>query len=189
MSEALTLQRRASKSRTRQAGVMTLLCMVVLATACTPTKSERGSAPIEGYNHTSAAINWFTVNGNGGSNFGPHMGGGSQTCCISLPRQWHPGLTVLVEWEEDPKPHDYGSWPERRFSDEWNSRVKRHRSSYTRHSAVVEVAPYEELGVLDVHFLPCDRLAVAAVAQLPGQPGYPFNYPYKMEVPAVCPKP
>jgi hypothetical protein len=67
--------------------------------------------------------------------------------------------------------------------------MRGHRSKYTRHSATVEVAPYEKLGVLDVHFLPCDQIAVSAVAQLPGQPGYPFNYPSKMEVPAVCPTP
>jgi hypothetical protein len=51
----------------------------------------------------------------------------------------------------------------------------------------VEVAPYAELGVIDVHFLPCNQIAVSAVAELPGKPGYPFTYPRKMEEPSVCP--
>lgn len=169
--------------------VISLLCIFALLTGCTPKKSERGSAPIEGYNHTSAAINWFSVNRNGGPNIGPYGGGGKQNCCVSLPRQWHPGLTVLVEWEKDPNVGASRNWPESFFSDAWRERMKEHRSKYTRHSATVEVAPYEKLGVLDVHFLPCDQIAVSAVAQLPGKPGYPFNYPGKMEVPAVCPKP
>ncbi|AGI23088.1 hypothetical protein H681_06040 [Pseudomonas sp. ATCC 13867] len=42
---------------------------------CTATPPESLPTPIEGYNHTSAAINWFKVNGAGGSNFGPHLGG------------------------------------------------------------------------------------------------------------------
>ncbi|MDG3790399.1 DUF3304 domain-containing protein [Pseudomonas aeruginosa] len=33
------------------------------------------SIPIGGYNHTSAAINKFSVNGAGGPNIGPFQGG------------------------------------------------------------------------------------------------------------------
>ncbi|MEB0043626.1 DUF3304 domain-containing protein [Pseudomonas sp. MH10] len=157
--------------------------------ACNQSIPDRLGAPIEGYSHTSAAINYFMVNGNGGPNIGPFGGGGSQTCCVILPRKWHPGLTVVVEWEKDPMPHAYGDWPERRFSDAWSKRMDEHETKYTRHRAVVEVAPYEELGVIDVHFLPCDQVAVSAVAATPGQVGYPFNYPSKMEVPSVCPAP
>ncbi|RFQ09360.1 DUF3304 domain-containing protein, partial [Pseudomonas sp. ATCC 13867] len=40
------------------------------------TPPENLPTPIEGYNHTSAAINRFTVNGGGGPNIGPHQGGG-----------------------------------------------------------------------------------------------------------------
>ncbi|RFQ07945.1 DUF3304 domain-containing protein, partial [Pseudomonas sp. ATCC 13867] len=32
------------------------------------------------------------------------MGGGSQTCCVSLPTKWRPGLKVVIEWEKDPSP-------------------------------------------------------------------------------------
>ena len=155
---------------------------------CTPPKPVRLGTPIEGYSHTSAAINWFSVNGGGGPNISPYSGGGKQNCCASLPVKWHPGLTVVVEWEKDPDPHAYGRWPERMFSDEWRKRMDEHETHYTRHRAVVPVAPYERLGAIDVHFLPCNQVAVSAVAMLPGQPGYPFNFPQKMQEPATCPE-
>ncbi|MEB0094441.1 DUF3304 domain-containing protein [Pseudomonas sp. CCI1.2] len=161
--------------------------ITVALQACSKAPPDRLGAPIEGYNHTSAAINHFDVNGNGGPNIGPFGGGGSQMCCVSMPRKWHPGLTVVVEWEKDPNVGASQYWTESFSSNAWRVRMKEHRSKYTRQRAVVEVAPYEELGVIDVHFLPCDQIAVAAVAQLPGKPGYPFPYPRKMEVPPVCP--
>ena len=75
------------------------------------------------------------------------------------------------------------------YSDVWRKAARGHRSRYTRHRVVVEMAPYTELGGIDGHFLPCDQVAVSAVAATPGQVGYPFNYPSKMEVPSVCPAP
>ena len=157
--------------------------------ACSQSLPDRLGAPIEGYSHTSAAINYFMVNGNGGPNIGPYGGGGKQNCCVSMPRQWHPGLTVVVEWEKDPNTGDSVNWPKPRYSDAWRKAAREHQSKYTRHRAVVEVAPYEELGVIDVHFLPCNQVAVSAVAVTPGNAGYPFNYPSRMEEPAVCPAP
>ncbi|WP_265392655.1 DUF3304 domain-containing protein [Pseudomonas aeruginosa] len=44
------------------------------------------STPIGGYNHTSAAINRFSVNGAGGLNLGPFQGGAGQVCCGVVPR-------------------------------------------------------------------------------------------------------
>jgi hypothetical protein len=164
-----------------------LACLALQA--CSKSLPDRLGIPIEGYNHTSAAINYFMVNGGGGPNIGPYGGGGSQNCCVSLPRKWHPGLTVVVEWEKDPNTGDSVNWPKPRYSDAWRKAAREHQSKYTRHRAVVEVAPYEELGVIDVHFLPCNQVAVSAVAVTPGQAGYPFNYPSKMEEPAQCPAP
>ena len=162
-----------------------LACLALQA--CSKSLPDRLGAPIEGYSHTSAAINYFMVNGNGGPNISPYGGGGKQNCCVSMPRQWHPGLTVVVEWEKDPNTGDSVNWPKPRYSDAWRKAAREHQSKYTRHRAVVEVAPYEELGVIDVHFLPCNQVAVSAVAVTPGQAGYPFNYPSRMEEPSVCP--
>uniref|UniRef100_UPI000ADF5C9F DUF3304 domain-containing protein n=1 Tax=Pseudomonas lundensis TaxID=86185 RepID=UPI000ADF5C9F len=111
---------------------------------CTPPKPVRLGAPIEGYSHTSAAINWFSVNGGGGPNISPYSGGGKQNCCASLPVKWHPGLTVVVEWEKDPDPHAYGRWPPL-GTDGYRAAYKLHAAKYTRHRAVVPVARYEEL--------------------------------------------
>ena len=154
---------------------------------CTPPKPVRLGAPIEGYSHTSAAINRFSVNGAGGPNISPYSGGGKQNCCASLPVKWHPGLTVVVEWEKDPDPHASANWPPL-GTDGYRAAYKLHAAKYTHHRAVVPVAPYERVGAIDVHFLPCNQVAVSAVAMLPGQPGYPFNFPQKMQEPATCPE-
>ena len=171
----------------RRLGLSVALLVLALP-GCSKEIPKVLGAPIEGVNHTSAAINHFQVNGNGGSNLGPY-GGGGQTCCVPLPTQWRPGLTVVVEWEKDPNAGASRYWPERSFTDVWRVRMREHESKYTRHRAIAEVAPYERLGVVNVHFLPCDRVLVAAVGVMPGRPGYPYNYPRKMEVPKTCPAP
>jgi len=163
-----------------------LLCALTLLTltACSSTP-ERLGAPIEGYSHTSAAINSFSVNGAGGSNIGPHSGGG-QTCCALLPVKWQPGLKVVVEWEKDPNSTASRNWPS--LSD-WEARRKaiaEHRAKYTRHRAVVEVAPYDGLGVVTVHFLPCNQVKVAAGTTRPRMPSHPYHYPLNMEEPSQC---
>ena len=94
---------------------VTLACLALQA--CSKPAPTRLGAPIEGYNHTSAAINYFTVNGNGGPNIGPYGGGGSQTCCVGMPVKWRPGLTAVVEWEKDPNVGASRYWPEPRYSD------------------------------------------------------------------------
>ncbi|MEB0094442.1 DUF3304 domain-containing protein [Pseudomonas sp. CCI4.2] len=155
--------------------------------ACSKAPPDRLGIPIEGYNHTSAAINHFDVNGNGGPNIGPFGGGGSQMCCVSMPRKWYPGLTVVVEWEKDPNVGASQYWTESFSSNAWRVRMKEHRSKYTRHRAVVEVAPYERLGAITLHFLPCDQVKVSADQTYPGIANHPYDYPRKMEEPSVCP--
>jgi len=96
---------------------------------------------------------------------------------------------VVVEWEKDPNTGDSVNWPKPRYSDAWRKAAREHQSKYTRHRAVVEVAPYEKLGLVNVHFLPCDQVKVAASPSYHGRPNHPYNYPLKMEVPAKCPLP
>ena len=172
--------------RSRWVALFALLLGSLTITACTAQTPQRLGAPIEGYNHTSAAINHFSVNGSGGPNLSPNSGGGSQTCCASLPVKWQPGMTVVVEWEKDPNPYAYSKWPEPMFSDAWNRRMNESAKQYTRHRAVVEVAPYETLGVVTVHFLPCNQIKVAAGTTRPRLAGHPYQYPLKMEEPSQC---
>ncbi|WP_082729327.1 DUF3304 domain-containing protein [Pseudomonas sp. St29] len=161
------------------------LSAVLLVTACR-SQSPMLSAPVTGYNHTSAAINRFSVNGAGGPNLGPHQGGGKQSCCGVVPRYWVPGLRAVVEWEKDPDPYSYGKWPERPYSDAWNKRMAREKQRYSRHKAIVEIPWYSVAGTLKVHFLPCNQVRVSADNIKVMDPRYPYSYPMKMEEPEVC---
>ncbi|WP_341780736.1 DUF3304 domain-containing protein [Ectopseudomonas mendocina] len=144
-------------------------------------------APVEGYNHTSAAINRFTVNGAGGPNIGPYQGGGKQVCCGVLPRHWRPAFKAIVEWEKDPVPRAYVNWPPLGTA-AYRGAYKKHAANYTRHRVMVEVPQYQEAGTLKVHFLPCDQVRVSADNIFYGVPGYPYNFPRKMED-TECPTP
>ncbi|MVW73971.1 DUF3304 domain-containing protein [Pseudomonas xionganensis] len=171
--------------RSRWVALLALLLGSLTISACTAQTPQRLGAPIEDYNHTSAAINHFSVNGSGGANIGPRSGGG-QTCCASLPVKWQPGMTVVVEWEKDLNPFAYGKWQEAPFTDAWRKRMAEHRAKYTRHRAVVEVAPYERLGVVNVHFLPCNQIKVAAGTDTLRMPSHPYHYLLNMEEPSQC---
>ena len=62
--------------------VFLLLTASLLLQGCVESRPTMLGAPISGINHTSAAINQFSVNGGGGPNLGPYGGGpGSQMCC------------------------------------------------------------------------------------------------------------
>ncbi|MCE4057973.1 DUF3304 domain-containing protein [Pseudomonas sp. Au-Pse12] len=158
---------------------------MLIASAC-QSESKMLGASVTGYNHTSAAINRFSVNGAGGPNLGPHQGGGKKSCCGVIPRHWVPGLRAIVEWEKDPDPYAYGEWPERQFSDAWTKRMAEHKKGYSRHKAVVDIPRYSVAGALKVHFLPCDQVRISADNIKPGDSRYPYNYPMKMEEPKVC---
>ncbi|MCY1540606.1 hypothetical protein D9M68_762560 [compost metagenome] len=96
---------------------------------------------------------------------------------------------MVVEWEKDPNAGASRYWPERLFSDAWTKRMEEHRTHYTRHRAVVEVAPYDIPGPVDVHFFPCNVVKVSATPLLYGHPDYPYNEPLRMEAPSTCPTP
>ena len=165
------------------------LAGLLLLGGCSAQETAMLPAPVEGYNHTSASIR-FTVNGAGGPNIGPHQGGGKQVCCGVLPRHWRPGLRAIVEWEKDPDPYGYANWPEPMFSDAWQKRAKEHQSHYTRHSATVEIPPYDEhVCALQVHFLPCDQVRVSTTCFGPDHPDYPDKAYFNAKESSVCPQP
>ncbi|MBD9483223.1 DUF3304 domain-containing protein [Pseudomonas sp. PDM14] len=164
------------------------LTPLMLASGCAAQQPELLHPSVSGYNHTSAAINSFMINGSGGGNVGPNEGGGSFVCCTTVPSQWRPGMTAVVEWEKDPKPFDYASWPPL-GTDEYRAAYKKHVANYTRHRITVEIPPYKNVGSMNVHFLPCDQVRVAVNGLIPGQPGYPHNDVLNMKEPNKCPKP
>ena len=66
--------------------------------ACSPTTAKPVTVGITGYNFTAEGVQEYYVNGMRGSNLPPYGGGGSTSCCVSLPAKWTPELTVKVSW-------------------------------------------------------------------------------------------
>ena|SRR5690606_29786999 len=162
------------------------LCALLLA-GCGPAKPKMLAAPVTGYNHTSAAINSFSVNGAGGPNLGPHQGGGGQVCCGVLPTEWRPGLTAVVEWEKDPNPAASRDWPEPILSEARQKRLEEHSRHYTRHRAEVAIPHYEKSCGYQVHFLPCDQVQVNTTCFTPQHPDYPYKELFQLKEPKECP--
>jgi hypothetical protein len=74
-----------------------MLAALLLLSACSEKMVPAG---ITGYNHTKdRSIYNFTVNGAMGSNLAPESGGGKESCCVSIPEKWRPGLKAKIAWE------------------------------------------------------------------------------------------
>jgi len=153
---------------------------------CSLGKSEYLGGNLEAVNHTSAAINRFSVNGYGGGNASPNGYGGGM-CCVLLPRVWRPGLVMKVEWETDPNP--YAKSPPL-GTDEFRALMVKHKANYQQHTAIVPVPPYkeDELCSPEVHFLPCNQVKVTTSCWGYPSPNNPIKEPLEMTEPAVCPK-
>jgi len=145
--------------------------------ACNPTAAKPITVGITGYNFTAEGVQEYYVNGMRGSNLPPYGGGGSTSCCVSLPAKWTPELTVKVSWTMG----DYTlPWsklepmtPEQRSACCWRQRSLR---------KVVPVERYgEEGGRLQVFFLANDeiRVWVSNIGLLsPDHPSH-MSYPKK----------
>ena len=163
-------------------------CLLVLLAGCSPGTSKFLAGNLNAVNHTSAAINYFSVNGYGGANVSP-FGYGGGACCVILPSQWSPGLKMKVEWETDPDPYA----KIKRKPDGFNfdeAALAKHEANYRRHTAIVELPPYETEGLcsLEVHFLPCNQVKVSTSCWAYPSPNSPIKEPLEMKEPAVCPK-
>ncbi|GLS06154.1 hypothetical protein GCM10007860_33230 [Chitiniphilus shinanonensis] len=90
----------------------------------------------------------------GSGSVGPFEDSG-QNCCISLPRQWHPGLKLKVEWVA----LDLST----RKSDEWKT------ENLQTELAVPE---YTVPGDLYVLFYPGKQVEILVSAHEPGTPGW-----------------
>jgi len=109
-----------------------------------------------GYNYTDEHVEAFTVNGYPGPNIYPHSGGGKFVCCISVPREWKPGMTVTVKWTDDRNANPIP----------WKTRV-------------VEVPAYtpEDISRFAVHFFSGGEVKVLVTTKGPGHPDYPYPSP------------
>lgn len=127
------------------------------ATIAAPQAAKRSKADDEmiglamtGIDHLQdhVSIQEFSVNGSSGARAGK---GGSQVCCVMVPRKWRPGLKATIRW-------GVLNWRDR-ATDEYE--------------AVVEIGQFEELGIFFVHFLPDGTVRAVVSDQGPRSPTYP----------------
>ncbi len=167
-------------------GIRFLLSMSLLSLCGCHTAPEMVSTPVTGFNHTSAAINRFSVNGAGGHPVSAFQGGATQVCCGVLPAQWYPGLRATIEWEKDPNPRElikrdkYGQFDKEDY--------QRHAAHYSHHEATVEIPKYGiDFCAIQVHFLPCDQVSVSTTCFTPKHPNYPDQGYFGIKETMKCP--
>ncbi len=82
--------------------VLKLACSLLMLLSISACGERMVPAGIMGYNHTvDRPIYNFTVNGAMGHNISPGGGGGSESCCVSIPERWRPGLKATIAWTYD----------------------------------------------------------------------------------------
>jgi hypothetical protein len=164
--------------------VVLLSVWLLFVSGCSVGESEYLADDLSGVNHTSEAINYFSVNGYGGGNIQPHgFGGGA--CCMLMPRKWRPGLKIFVKWETDPNPR--ARLPALGTAS-YDAAYAEHEKNYRQHGAVVEIPKYEtsELCSITIHFLPCNSLKATTVCQGYRHPDYPIKEALVMKEPNTC---
>ena len=107
-------------------------------------------------NYTDIPIGVFYVNGTSGANVSSRIGSGGGTiiCCVSLPKKWHPGLTVTVWWQDD-------------------ILYKKDPKAMASREVAVEHYEYFSDGFLWVLFFPDDKIRIYASPWMPGFPAFP----------------
>jgi hypothetical protein len=156
--------------------VLFMLTVGLGLSACSPAATKPITVGITGYNFTAEGVQEYYVNGMRGSNLPPYGGGGSTSCCVSLPAKWTPELTVKVSWTMG----DYTlPWsklepmtPEQRSECCWRQRTL---------NKVVPVERYAVGALVQVFFLPHDEIKVWVYDPGPQNPGHPsrMGYPKK----------
>jgi hypothetical protein len=143
------------------------------------------STPVTGFNHTSPAINRFSVNRAGGHPGSAFQGGATQVCCGMLPAQWNPDLRATIEWEKDPNPREiikrdkYGHFDKEDY--------QRHAAHYTRHEATVEIPKYgSDFCAIQVNFLPCNQVKVSTTCYTRWHQNYPDLSYFAVRETASC---
>lgn len=126
---------------------------------------DRMPASIVGVHHLGSdhLIHEFYVNKGYYGNVDEGGGGGGLTCCVTLPKQWYPGLTADVRWEAYRiiKPTD----PAQEETVE----------SAGIFRAQVPVEAYERSGRFFVHFFPNGRVRIVVSSISPSGDGHPIR--------------
>ena len=129
---------------------------------------------ITGYNFTSEGVQGYSVNDHPGSNLPPYGGGGSVSCCVSLPAEWRPGLTVDVGWTIG---HYTESW-EKRKSMTLQEETRCCWKERTLHRTVPLERYGKKGGRVQVFFLPNDAIKVYVTDYDLGHEKHPSGMAY-----------
>jgi hypothetical protein len=148
-----------------------LVCAVAVSALLAGVRSLQATSRAEsfaavgltGVHHMGDKFNvpQFFVDGYYGSNVGREGGGGSDVCCVSLPRRWRPGLSVEVRWAVDDFTHEKPAEVE---VGNFDSVV-----GGGTFIAQVPVERYEPAEHLWVHFFPGGKVRV--ISSMPGSGG------------------
>ncbi|SEL94225.1 Protein of unknown function, partial [Pseudomonas agarici] len=143
--------------------------LITTLVGCGGEEPDKGpaTASITAYNHTEEYIHRFFVDDTWGGNSRAYGGGGKFVCCINYPREWRPDLTATVRWST-------------------SSSIPNGPPGVTWHEEVVPIEQFDELGDLNVHFLPDHKVRLIISPGSPGFPGYrgpdapvkPADWPY-----------
>ncbi|CDL82111.1 DUF3304 domain-containing protein [Xenorhabdus szentirmaii] len=161
-------------------GSMILLGLLISGCSLANNNDSSGGN-LKGMNHTMSEITSFSVNGYGG-----WVGG--DTCCISLPAKWHPGLKAHVKWESSSKKLT-STFPGYEDSEKYLAWEREVLKNQVQHKAIVDIPEFDkERCGLTVHFLPCNQVKVTTTCWAYGMPNYPIKEPRNMKEPETCSK-
>jgi hypothetical protein len=123
-----------------RASVVFLLLASMSMAACQKRSQDKDDVPVtvSGVDHLLPdylTVQRFTING---EDMGRAGGGGSSVCCVTLPRKWHPDMTVKVAW-------NVTNWRDCKGQD---------------YEATVPIEKYSEPGYVFVHFLPGGQVRI-----------------------------
>ena len=146
------------------------LFALLTLTACDVTNNDQPdpnltASSLSRYNFSSEGIQEFYVDGVWGSGVGIGSGGGS-VCCVMIPRKWHEGLQVTVEWRRS----DCGGVNENNHSKcagmkgDWPMKILK---------KIVPIESYDVLDETQVFFLPHDEIKIYVTDKSPWHAGHP----------------
>ncbi|HEY8331593.1 MAG TPA: DUF3304 domain-containing protein [Pseudomonas sp.] len=159
---------------------LTLACALSIVLALSgceppaPRKVQDMAVGITGYNFTAEGVQEYYVNGSRGSNLPSYGGGGKTSCCVRLPGEWTPEVTVKVDWT-------IGHWTTAYETRKHLSIPEQIQCCFTERtlSKTVPVERYgEEGGRVQVFFLPNDEIKVWVSNLGLGHARHPSGVPY-----------
>jgi hypothetical protein len=148
-------------------GLMIVIGLVVLYLM--PNDRKLLMVGLTGVHHMGEdfVISEFYVNGYSGGNVGKEGGGGSNVCCVMLPKNWRPGLEVDLRWSVS----DWSRQNEKETKAGIYTSVQ-----WTNLKAFVPVEKYEEgASQLYVHFFAGGRVRVISSPLGSESPHHPIQ--------------